>query len=248
MGAGPGAADLITVRGLELIKKADIIVYAGSLVSKDHLKAAKQGCLFYNSAEMALPEIVQVLEKGAREGKLAVRLHTGDPSIYGAIGEQMKELDKLGLAYQLVPGVSSFTAASAAVKKEMTLPGLSQTIIITRLAGRTPVPEDERLQDLASHGASMAIFLSVQNMDGVVEALEEGYGRDVAVAVVYKASWPEEKIVRGTLADIAEKVEEAGISRQAMILVGDFLEDGLDFDYSKLYDETFSTDFRQAER
>lgn len=245
VGAGPGDPDLITVKGRDLIERADTIVYAGSLVSEAHLDLAKETCSFYNSAKMTLDEVMEVLIRDEKDGKLVVRLHTGDPSLYGAIGEQMRELDKKGIDYEIVPGVSSFLAAAAAVKKELTLPGVSQTVIISRLAGRTPVPEDEDLKALASHKSSMAIFLSVQNIEAVVEALIEGYESDqVPVAVVYRASWKDERIVQGILRDISEKVKEAGISRQAMILVGDFLD--TDFDYSKLYDENFTTGYRQG--
>lgn len=246
VGAGPGAVDLITIRGRDLLERADVVIYAGSLVTPDHLKFCKKDAAFYDSAKMHLGEVMDVMVETYEKSKLIVRLHTGDPSIYGAIGEQMRELDKLSIPYEVVPGVSSFVAANAAVKKEMTLPGVSQTIILTRISGRTPVPEKEELKKLAAHRASMAIFLSVQKIGEVVDELLTAYDKDTPIAVVYRASWPDEKIVRGTLANIEGKVKDANISRQAQILVGDFLDS--DFDYSKLYDPNFTTGYRDGEK
>lgn len=246
VGAGPGAVDLITIRGRDLLERADVVIYAGSLVTPDHLKFCKETCEFYDSATMHLGEVMDVMLAAYKAGKVVVRLHTGDPSIYGAIGEQMRELDRENISYEVVPGVSSFVAANAAVKKEMTLPGVSQTIILTRISGRTPVPEKEELKKLASHRASMAIFLSVQKISEVVDELLTAYDKDTPIAVVYRASWPDEKIVKGTLADIAEKVKDADINRQAQILVGDFLD--TDFDYSKLYDPSFTTGYRDGKK
>lgn len=245
VGAGPGDVDLITVKGRRLLEEADVVIYAGSLVSKEHLTFCKKGCVFYNSASMTLEEIIEVMEREALKGKNIVRLHTGDPSIYGAIKEQMDLLEQKGLEYEVVPGVSSFTASCAAIKSEFTLPGVSQTVIITRLEGRTPVPSSESLELLASHKTSMAIFLSVGSMENAVDKLKQGYGRsDVPVAVVYKATWEDQKIIRGTLDDIAQKVKDNGIKNFAMILVGDFI-DG-DYERSKLYDSTFAHGFRGA--
>jgi precorrin-4/cobalt-precorrin-4 C11-methyltransferase len=245
VGAGPGDVDLITVKGRRLLEEADVVIYAGSLVSKEHLTFCKKGCVFYNSASMTLEEIIEVMEREALKGKNIVRLHTGDPSIYGAIKEQMDLLEQKGLEYEMVPGVSSFTASCAAIKSEFTLPGVSQTVIITRLEGRTPVPSSESLELLASHKTSMAIFLSVGSMEKAVDKLKQGYGRsDVPVAVVYKATWEDQKIIRGTLDDIAQKVKDNGIKNFAMILVGDFI-DG-DYERSKLYDSTFAHGFRGA--
>jgi precorrin-4/cobalt-precorrin-4 C11-methyltransferase len=245
VGAGPGDVDLITVKGRRLLEEADVVIYAGSLVSKEHLTFCKKGCVFYNSASMTLEEIIEVMEREALKGKNIVRLHTGDPSIYGAIKEQMDLLEQKGLEYEVVPGVSSFTASCAAIKSEFTLPGVSQTVIITRLEGRTPVPSSESLELLASHKTSMAIFLSVGSMEKAVDKLKQGYGRsDVPVAVVYKATWEDQKIIRGTLDDIAQKVKDNGIKNFAMILVGDFI-DG-DYERSKLYDSTFAHGFRGA--
>lgn len=245
VGAGPGDVELITVKGRKLIENADIIIYAGSLVSYRHLDFSKDGCMKYDSSKMTLEEVIDVMKKGCCEGKNIVRLHTGDPSIYGAIKEQMDKLDRLNIQYDVVPGVSSFTASCAAIKSEFTLPDVSQTVIITRLEGRTPVPSDESLELLASHKASMAIFLSVGNIDSVVEKLKMGYGRtDVPVAVVYKATWEDEKIIKGTLYDIAEKVKCEKVRNFAQILVGDFINGK--YERSKLYDPSFSHGFREA--
>ena len=245
VGAGPGDVDLVTVKGRKLISEADMVIYAGSLVSGDHLGFCKVDCEIHNSATMTLEEVIEVMEKSYARQKSVVRLHTGDPTIYGAIREQMDELDKRGIPYQVVPGVSSFTGACAAIGKEFTLPGVSQTVILTRIEGRTPVPEKEDLELLASHGSSMAIFLSVMEMDKVVEKLARGYGRwDVPVAVVYKASWEDQIVVMGTLADIGGKVKKEGIEKTAQILVGDFIEGG--YDRSLLYHPGFSHMYRGA--
>lgn len=243
VGAGPGNADLITVKGRNLISKAEVIIYAGSLVSKEHLMFAKTSCKIYNSAEMTLEEVIEVIKNN--KNSEIVRLHTGDPAIYGAIREQMDELEKLGIRYEVVPGVSSFTAAAAAIKKEFTLPDISQTVILTRMEGRTAVPKTERLSSLAAHKASMSIFLSVQNIENVVAELLKGYEtEDTPAAVIYKASWEDEKIIIGTLADIVEKVKKAGIKKQAQILVGGFI-DGK-YSRSKLYNPDFSHEFRKS--
>jgi len=245
VGAGPGDVDLITVKGRRLLEKADVVIYAGSLVSREHLTFCKKGCKFYDSASMTLEEVIEVMEREYRQGKSIVRLHTGDPSIYGAIKEQMDLLEERGIEYEVVPGVSSFTASCAAIKGEFTLPGISQTIIITRLEGRTPVPNTESLELLAAHKASMAIFLSVGNMERAVKKLKQGYGRrDVPVAVVYKATWEDQKVIIGTLDDIAQKVKDHGIKNFAMILVGDFINGK--YERSRLYDPSFSHGFRRT--
>ncbi len=247
VGAGPGNVDLITIRGRALIEEADVVIYAGSLVSKEHLDFCKEGSKTYNSASMTLEEVIQIMGEGHEKGLKIVRLHTGDPTIYGAIREQMDLLDEKNIEYEVVPGVSSFTAACASIKREFTLPDISQTIILTRIKGRTPVPEDEDLVSLARHKASMAIFLSVQAIEKVVEELIEGYGRDdVPVAVVYKASWEDERIVFGSLKDIAKKVEKEDIRKTAQILVGDFIEG--EYERSKLYDPDFSHEYRKAKK
>lgn len=247
VGAGPGHIDLITVKGRKLLEEADMVIYAGSLVSEEHLKFCKDSCQIYNSASMTLEEIVDKMEEAVKEGLRVVRLHTGDPTIYGAIQEQMDLLEKRGINYEVIPGVSSFTAASSAIKREFTLPDVSQTVILTRIEGRTKVPEEEDLELLAKHQASMALFLSVKYMDRVVEKLKKGFGReDVPVAVVYKATWEDEKIIRGTLRDIKEKVEEEGITKTAIILVGDFIKG--EYERSKLYDPSYSHEYREARR
>lgn len=245
VGAGPGDLDLITVKGRKLLQEADMVIYAGSLVDNRHLEFCKETVEAYDSAKLHLDQVIDLMEKGAKEGKKIVRLHTGDPTIYGAIKEQMDRLDKLGLEYQVIPGVSSAMAACASIKREFTLPDVSQTVILTRNAGRTPVPEEESLEKLASHKASMAIFLSVQDIDGVVEKLIKGYGNeDTPIAVVYRATWEDQEIVMGTLKDIAEKVKAKGIKKQAQILVGDFIDSA--YSLSKLYDKTFTTEYRKG--
>lgn len=247
LGAGPGDVDLITIKGRNLLASADVIIYAGSLVSEEHLRFCKEGCETFNSASMTLEEVIKVMVKAEAQGKTVVRLHTGDPTIYGAIREQMDCLQLHNIAYEVIPGVSSFTASCAAIKREFTLPSISQTVIITRMEGRTPVPELERLELLAAHKCSMAIFLSVQDMDKVVERLIKGYQRvDVPIAVVYKATWQEQRIIYGTLKDIAAKVKEADIRNFSQILVGDFIEG--DYDRSLLYHPGFTHGFREASR
>ncbi|MBD5643672.1 precorrin-4 C(11)-methyltransferase [Clostridium botulinum] len=244
IGAGPGDPDLITVKGRDILTKADVVIYAGSLVSKEHLDYCKEGVEVYNSASMTLQEVINVIQKAHNENKSIVRLHTGDPSIYGAIKEQMDELDKLNICYEVVPGVSSFSAAAASIKKEFTLPGVSQTLILTRVEGRTPVPEKEDLEVLASRGASMALFLSVGMIDKVALKLKKGYGRNVPIAVIQRATWQDEKVVIGTLDDIAKKVKDANITKTAQILVGDFID--CKYDKSLLYDEKFTHEFRKG--
>lgn len=244
IGAGPGDPDLITVKGRRIIEKADIIIYAGSLVNPEVLKNHKPKAAIYNSASMNLEEIIGVMVRGVKEGKLVARVHTGDPSIYGAIREQMDGLSKENIEYEVVPGVSSFVAAAATLRCEYTLPGVSQTIILTRHEGRTPVPEGQDLASLAAHKASLAIFLSVSMIEDVVSRLTPCYGGDTPVAVVEKASWPGERIVRGTLSTISSLVKEQKIEKTALILVGGFL--GQEYELSKLYDRNFSHGFRSA--
>lgn len=244
IGAGPGDPDLITVKGKRLVKQADIIIYAGSLVPKAVIDDHKEGAEIYNSAGMSLDEVIDVMTTGVKAGKMIARVHTGDPSIYGAHREQMDLLDKENITYEVIPGVSSFVASAAAIKKEFTLPSISQTVICTRMEGRTPVPEKEKLRSLASHQASMAIFLSVQKIEEVVEELLVHYDSATPVAVVQRASWPDQKIVMGTLEDIAVKVKEENITKTAQILVGHFLGD--EYEFSKLYDPTFSHEYRKA--
>ena len=245
IGAGPGDPELITVKGKRLIDEADIIIYAGSLVNPQVLSGAKESAEIYNSATMHLQEVLEVMKRGVEAGKKVVRVHTGDPSIYGAHREQMVELDKLGIPYEIVPGVSSFLAAAASLKREYTLPGVSQTVILTRMEGRTAVPEREQIEALAVHQTTMVIFLSVGEIVELGRRLQAGcYPADTPAAVVYKASWKDQKIVTGTLADIADKVKEAGIRKTALVTVGRFLGDT--FELSKLYDAHFTTEFRQG--
>ena len=246
VGAGPGAPDLITLRGAELVKGTDIVIYAGSLVNPALLGLVKEGCAIYNSAEMTLEQLLDVMKEAQARGLDLVRLHTGDPCLYGAIREQMDQLDKLGIPWDDTPGVSSFCGAAAALGAEYTLPGVSQTAIVTRMAGRTPVPEGEALEKLASHGASMAIFLSAGMQDKVQAALLAGgaYTENTPAAIVYKATWPEEKIVRCTVGTLAAAGDAAGIWKTAIILVGGFLGQG--YERSKLYDPGFTTEFRRG--
>lgn len=245
IGAGPGDPELITVKAKRMIEKADIIIYAGSLVNPQVLHGAKPQAEIHNSASMTLPQVIEVMAEGERAGKLTVRVHTGDPSLYGAIREQMAELERLGIPYEVVPGVSSFLAAAASLKREYTLPGVSQTVILTRMEGRTPVPEREQIEKLAGHGATMVIFLSAGRIHELCSRLQRGgYEPDTPAAVVYKASWKDEKIVRGTLEELAERVRSAGIQRTALVVVGGFLGD--DFCLSRLYDESFSHGYRTS--
>lgn len=244
IGAGPGDVDLITVKGRNILSMADVVIYAGSLVSTEHMEFCKSEVETYNSASMTLEAVIEIMNKKCSEGKNVVRLHTGDPSIYGAIKEQMDALEKLNIKYEVIPGVSSFTAAASSIKREFTLPEVTQTVILTRVEGRTPVPENEDLEKLAAIGASMAIFLSVAMIDKVVEKLRKGYGRNVPVAVVERASWEDERIILGTLEDIAEKVKGANIKKCAQILVGDFID--CSYEKSKLYDKSFTHGYREG--
>lgn len=245
VGAGPGAADLITVRGRNLLEKADIIIYAGSLVNKELLCCARKDCEIYDSSGMTLEEVLGVIAENA--DKETVRLHTGDPSIYGAIREQIDALDRLGIKYDVCPGVSSMFGASAAIGAEYTLPGVSQSVIITRMAGRTPVPERESIELLSSHGASMVIFLSAGMLEELsARLISGGYRKDSPAAIVYKATWDDEKTVMTTVGDLAADAAEQGINRTALVLVGDFL--GRDYERSKLYDPGFSHGYRREQK
>jgi len=267
VGAGSGAADLITVRGMHFLEKADVVIYAGSLVNPALLDYCKEGCRIFNSAEMTLEEVLSCIEEASEKGEMIVRLHTGDPSLYGAIQEQMDVLREKGIPFDITPGVSSFSGAAAAVQREFTLPGISQSLILTRMEGRTPVPERESLKKMAEHGCSMALFLSAGMTEAVQEALLAGaYTEDTPIAVVYKATWPEQRILRCHLGNFAEEVKKAGITKTAQILVGDFLEaspedsshaDGViagedtgtqpvSYERSKLYDPGFTTEFRKG--
>jgi len=244
IGAGPGDPELITVKGRDIIEQADMIVYAGSLVNKDILKYAKPGAVMHNSAKMELVPMVELMATYAKMGRIVARVHTGDPSIYGAIAEQMAELDRLEVGYEVIPGVSSAFGAAASLQTELTQPEVSQTVIFTRIEGRTPVPETESLGSLASHRATMVIFLSASKIDEVVGELSSGYGINTPAAVVYKATWPDEKIITGTLGDIADKVREAGIEKTALLFVGGALDRSKMKAYSKLYDKDFKHGYR----
>ncbi len=245
VGAGSGAPDLITLRGFELIKKADVIIYAGSLVNPELLKNARVDCEIYNSALMTLDEVIEVMASSEKAGKMTVRLHTGDPSVFGAVREQFDRLERLGIPYTVTPGVSSFCAAAAALKAEYTLPGITQSVIITRREGKTAVPEKERIRELAKHTATMVIFLSASmTLQLSQELVEGGYSPETPCAIVYKASWEDEKICRCDLKTLAQTAEKNGITKTALICVGDFLGDN--YSLSKLYDKSFETEFRKA--
>ena len=248
IGAGPGDPELITIKGQRIIAEADVIIYAGSLVNPEILKYGKKDVPVYNSATMNLDEVLKVELESMHKGKTVARVHTGDPAIYGAIQEQMDGLRAAGVAeeqMEVVPGVSSFLATAAALKQEYTLPNVSQTIIITRMEGRTLMPPKEKLDMLAAHEATMCIFLSVQMMDKVVEELiKGGYSPKTPVAIVVKASWPDQRIIRGTLETIADIVSQEGVLRQAMIVVSKVLDS--DYELSKLYDKGFSHMYRSA--
>ena len=245
VGAGPGAPDLITLRGAALLHEADVVIYAGSLVNPALLESCRPGCEIYDSARMTLDEVLQVMERAEAEGKTTVRLHTGDPSLYGAIREQIDALRERGIAFDVTPGVSSLFGASAALGAEFTLPGVSQSLIVTRLAGRTGVPESEALDALARHGASMALFLSSGMLERVQERLlAGGYAPDTPAALVYKATWPEERCVRCTVGTLARAGRDAEIDRTALVLVGRFLD--APYEKSRLYDPSFTTGYREG--
>ena len=245
IGAGPGDPQLLTIKGKKYIDRADVIIYAGSLVNEHVLDDRKPEAVVYNSAYMHLDEVIGVMKEAEAAGLMTARVHTGDPSIFGAVREQMDALDALHIPYEVIPGVSSFLGAAASLKKEYTLPGVSQTVILTRMEGRTPVPEGEKLTDLAKHHATMIIFLSAGMMETLVGTLREVYPEHTPAAVVYKATWEDEKIVIGDLTNISEKVKTAGITKTALTIVGDFLGD--EYELSKLYDKTFTTEFRQGQ-
>ncbi len=245
VGAGCGAYDLITVRGARLLGEADVIIYAGSLVNEELLGYSRPGCEIYNSALLTLDEVVDIIAEAEKKGGRVVRLHSGDPCVYGAVREQMDRLRELGIAFEVCPGVSSFCGAAAALKAEYTVPGVSQSVIITRMAGKTPVPEGESIAALAAHGATMVIFLSAAMLKELAaELIKGGYSPKTPAAIVYKACWPDEKILRCTVGTLAETAEREGVKKTALICVGNFL-DG-DHELSKLYDRSFTTEFRKA--
>ena len=246
VGAGPGAEDLITVRGARLLKKADMVIYAGSLVNPELLKETREDCEIYNSAGMTLEEVIQVMVRGETEGKIIVRLHTGDPCLYGAIREQMDSLEQKGIAWEICPGVSSFCGAAAALNMEYTLPGVSQSVVLTRMAGRTPVPDRESIASFAAHKAAMVIFLSAGMMEELShELMRGGYDPDTPAAIVYKATWPDEKRILCTVGTLAGKAREQGIAKTALVIVGDSVRQA-DYDRSNLYDPGFTTEYRRG--
>lgn len=246
VGAGCGASDLITVRGARLLSEADVVIYAGSLVNPELLQYVREGCPIHNSAYLTLEQVIEIIKEAEAQGKTTVRLHTGDSSIYGAVREQFDALDKLGIEYDVCPGVSSFCGAAASLRAEYTLPDVSQTVIITRMEGRTPVPEREKIRSLAAHGSTMVLFLSTGLLENLqAELMAGGYAPDTPAAIVYKATWPEEQQFRCRLCELAETAAKNHITKTALILVGGFLGDR--YDRSKLYDPEFSTEFRAAE-
>ena len=245
VGAGSGAVDLITVRGAKLLGEADMIIYAGSLVNPELLSYAKPGCEIHNSAKMTLEEVIDVISRAEAEGKTTVRLHTGDSSIYGAVREQFDELEKRGISYDVCPGVSAFCGAAAALKAEYTLPNVSQSVIITRAAGKTPVPERESIRSLAAHHATMVLFLSTSLTEQLqADFLAGGYEENTPAAVVFKATWPEEKIFRCTVGTLHETVTKNHLTKTSLIVVGGCLGD--EYLRSLLYDPAFTTEFREA--
>lgn len=242
VGAGPGAADLITVRGMKLLMVADQIIYAGSLVNPELLSYGSDTCVIHNSAFMTLEEVIGAMKEAEDKGQTTVRLHTGDPSLYGAIREQMDQLETLGIAYDTCPGVSSFCGAAAALNLEYTLPGVSQSVVITRMEGRTPVPERESIAAFAAHQATMVLFLSTGMIGKLTaELLRGGYEKDTPAAIVYKATWPDEKRIRCTIETL--EAEAAGITNMALILVGDAVTQG-NYQRSQLYNPVFTTEYR----
>ncbi len=246
VGAGSGDVELITVKGKRLLETADVVIYAGSLVNPELLNFCRADAQLHDSARLTLDEVIQIIERAEADGKITVRLHTGDPSIYGAIKEQLDELQRRNIDFDITPGVSSFVAAAAALRLEYTLPEVSQTVIITRLGGRTPVPDRESLRSLAQHQSTMCIFLSIGMIERVVEELiAGGLEHDTPIAVVERASWADEKIIRGTLETIVDRIRAEQIERTAMIVVGRCL-DPKNYQPSQLYSPNFSHMFRQS--
>ena len=244
IGAGAGDPELLTIKGKRIIDSSDVIIYTGSLVNKDLFNDIKKSAEIINSAYLNLDEVLKIIFESNENGLSIARVHTGDPSMYGAIREQMVALDMAGIEYEVIPGVSSVFAGAAALKREFTLPGITQTLILTRMAGRTPVPESESIENLAKIQASMAIFLSIASIDELTKKLMTSYSEDTPAAVVYKASWEDQKIIISTLKNIAKEVKEADINKTALVYVGRFLAD--EFELSKLYDKNFSHEFREA--
>ena len=246
VGAGSGAADLITVRGMHMLQQADVIIYAGSLVNPELLEYARADCEIHNSAHLTLEEVLKLMQEAQAQGKMLVRLHTGEPSIYGAVREQMDALDELGIPYESCPGVSACFGAAASLNLEYTLPGVSQTLIITRMEGRTPVPPKESIQSFAAHQATMVVFLSTGMLEELSRRLiEGGYTADTPAAIVYKATWPEQKTFVCTVGTLAKTAAENNITKTALMIIGDTVA-AAHYDRSKLYDPEFTTEFREA--
>ena len=246
VGCGPGDPELLTVKAKKLIQKADVVVYSGSLIPKEIIKLCKKAEL-HDAAKLVREEIFEILKSGAQKGKLVVRLHDGDPTIYGAIREQTDNLKKVGIEYEIIPGITSFLASAASLGSELTLPGVTQTIIVTRAESRTKVPKREKISELAKHKATMIFYLSVHLISDIVkEAIKGGYPKSTPVAAIYRASWKDEKIITGTLGDIAKKIREEKITRTAIIIIGDIVNPK-SYEYSRLYDKTFTHGFRKAQ-
>jgi len=246
VGCGPGDPELLTVKAKKLIQKADVVVYSGSLIPKDIIKLCKKAEL-HDAAKLVREQIFDILKYAALKEKLVVRLHDGDPSIYGAIREQTDNLKKIGIEYEIIPGITSFLASAASLGCELTLPGITQTIIVTRAESRTKVPKREKIAELAKHKATMIFYLSVHLIGDIVrEAIKGGYPKSTPVAAVYRASWKDEKVITGTLEDIVKKVREEKITRTAIVIIGDIVNPK-SYEYSKLYDKTFSHGFRKAQ-
>lgn len=247
VGCGPGDPELITIKAKKLIQKADVIVYSGSLIPTAILNLRKKGKL-YDAAKLVREEIFEILKKNAKENKIVVRLHDGDPTIYGAIKEQIDNLQKHGIESEIIPGVTSFLASATALGIQLTLPGVTQTIIITRAEARTKVPEREKISDLAKHKATMIFYLSVHLLSKIVkQVIDGGFNKSTPVAVVYRASWPDQKVIVGTLEDITKKVHIEKITRTAIVIIGDVIQPST-YEYSRLYDKTFSHSFRKAKK
>ena len=246
VGCGPGDPELLTVKAKKLIQKADVVVYSGSLIPKEIIKLCKKAEL-HDAAKLVREEIFEILKSGAKKGKLVIRLHDGDPTIYGAIREQTDNLKKVGIEYEIIPGITSFLASAASLGSELTLPGVTQTIIVTRAESRTKVPKREKISELAKHKATMIFYLSVHLISDIVkEAIKGGYPKSTPVAAIYRASWKDEKIITGTLGDIAKKIREEKITRTAIIIIGDIVNPK-SYEYSRLYDKTFTHGFRKAQ-
>ncbi len=247
VGCGPGDPDLITIKAKKLIQKADVVVYSGSLIPSPILKLCKKGKL-YDAAKLVREEIFEILQKNSKENKIVVRLHDGDPTIYGAIKEQIDNLQKEGIESEIIPGVTSFLASAATLGIQLTLPGVTQTIIITRAEARTNVPEREKISDLAKHNATMVFYLSVHLLSQIVkQAIDGGYSKSTPAAVVYRASWPDQKVIVGTLEDITKKVRAERIIKTAIVIIGDVIQPS-SYEYSRLYDKTFTHSFRKAKK